>query len=160
MLFRGSALRACLPFRVELGAPADIDLFLRVLKRGNLLIHDMIGCEVLVHRDQENVKVRNSGDLLQHQLDLIEAFRGDLEAAGIYRRVRRQAACAVLGAIVRSARYDRSLAMDLYRARWNTPSEMIIAAIRRVIFRAGARLFSLHLHPYLQSVPSSDGGSR
>ena len=152
VLFKASALRACLPFRSELGAPADIDMFLRVLMHGDLLVSDLVGCEVLVHASQENRKAQASGALLRHQFDLVEAFHAELDAAGLYDHIRRQGACSVLAAIVRTARHSPAMARELYRAGRNTPAEMLVAAVRRLGFKACASLLNMHLNPYLQTV--------
>ena len=152
VLFRADALRACLPFRGELGAPADIDMFLRVLMHGDLLIRDQVGCEVLVHASQENRKAQASGALLRNQFDLVEAFHAELDAAGIYDRIRRQGACSVLAAMVRTARHSPALLRELYRAGGNTPVEMLIAAMRRACFKACGSMLNLHINPYLQTV--------
>lgn len=96
ILFRGEPLRRALPFRSSYGSVADIDLFLRVLDHGDLLVTEDVGCEILVHPGQIASDVRRSGDYIRELLDLIESRRDSLENRCILRLVQRQVGASVL----------------------------------------------------------------
>lgn len=155
VLFRTSALRACLPFRAEIGSPADIDLFLRVLQHGDLLITDELGCFVMYHDQQEGKKLRKAGQLIHDELALLSAHRQELEDVGAYKSVRRQAACMVLGAIFRTARVNFRDALKLHMDLDRRPIEMLVAAFKRVCLRTIDRLFGIRFRPYLQESASA-----
>jgi glycosyltransferase involved in cell wall biosynthesis len=148
VLMRGSALRAALPFRTDLGAPADIDLFLRMLRHGDLLVTDRVGCAVMTHEGQEGLKARN--EVTRQQLALMEVFRAELEAAGAYERVRRQSAALAFAALARTALSEPGRTAAQYRAFGRAPGEMLSAAARLLGFRILDRLFGIRFTPYLK----------
>jgi glycosyltransferase involved in cell wall biosynthesis len=150
VLFRTSALRACLPFREELGAPADVDMYLRVLRHGDLLITDRIGCAVMTHADQEVVKRRAGGELTRQNLALLEEFRADLEAAGIYDRMQQQSAVLVVAALVRTAFSDPGQVLRQFRAFGRGTGELLVAAVKFMVLRSLDRLFGIRFTPYLR----------
>jgi glycosyltransferase involved in cell wall biosynthesis len=149
VVMRSSALRACLPFRTDLGAPADIDLFLRVLRHGDLLVTDKVGCAVMTHEGQEGLKARN--DVTREQVALMDVFRADLEAAGIYERVRRQSSALVLAALVRTALSEPARVAQQFRAFGRGPIEMLSAAAKLLGYRMLDRLFGIRFTPYLHA---------
>lgn len=155
VLFRTSALCACLPFRAEIGSPADVDLFLRVLQYGDLLITDELGCFVMYHDEQEGKKLRKAGQLIHDELALLSAHRQELEDVGAYKAVHRQAACMVLGAVFRTARVNFRDALKLHMVLGRRPIEMFGAAFKRVCLRTIDRLFGIRFRPYLQEASSA-----
>jgi glycosyltransferase involved in cell wall biosynthesis len=151
VLFRTSALRACLPFREALGAPADVDMYLRVLRHGDLLVTDRIGCAVMTHADQEVVKRRAGGELTRQNLMLLEEYRADLEAAGIYDRMQRQSAVLVVAALVRTALSDPGQVLRQFRAFGRGTSELLVAAMKFIVLRSLDGLFGVRFTPYLRA---------
>ena len=151
MMFRTSALRACLPFRVELGAPADIDMYLRVLRHGDLLVTGRVGCAVVIHDDQEGLKARASGAVTHEQLALVEVFRPELEAAGAYDRVRRQSAAVVFLALLRTAFSDPGRLAERFRSLGRGVGEMLAAAATCIVLIGLNRLFGVRFTPYLRA---------
>lgn len=149
VLFRSSALRACLPFREDLGAPADVDMYLRVLRHGDLVATDTIGCAVMEHADQEVIKRRSGGELTRQNLALLEAYRTDLEAAGIYDTMRRQSAVVVAAALVRTALSEPGRVAEQFHAFGRGIGELLIAATKFIVLRALDRIFGLRFAPYL-----------
>jgi len=147
VVLRSSALRACLPFRADLGAPADIDLFLRVLRHGDLLVTDKIGCAVMIHEGQEGLRARN--EVTQQQLALMEVFRADLESAGAYEKLRRQSSALAFAALVRTAFSEPRRLAEQFRRFGRSPVEMLAAAARLLILRMLDRL-GIRFTPYLQ----------
>jgi glycosyltransferase involved in cell wall biosynthesis len=147
VVFRASALRTCLPFRADLGAPADIDMYLRVLRHGDLLVTDQIGCAVMMHAGQEGLKAR--GEVTRQQLALLEVFRAELEAAGAYEKVRRQSAALAFAALVRTALSEPERMAEQFRAFGRGPIEMLFAAAKvhgfRILDQFGIR-FTPFLH--------------
>jgi glycosyltransferase involved in cell wall biosynthesis len=147
VVLRSSALRASLPFRADLGAPADIDLFLRVLRHGDLLITDKVGCAVMIHEGQEGLRARN--EVTQQQLALMEVFRADLESAGAYEELRRQSSALAFAALVRTALSEPARLAEQYRAFGRGPIEMLFAAVKlfgfRILDQVGIR-FTPYLH--------------
>lgn len=148
-MFRTSALRACLPFRAEVGTPADVDMYLRVLRHGDLLVTDKVGCAVMEHDEQESLKARASNDATREQLALMEVYRADLEAAGVYDRVRRQSAALVFAALVRTALKGSGKFMEEYRSFGRGAFEMIVAA-KILFFLRFLGLFGIRFSPYLR----------
>jgi len=150
VLLRTSILHACLPFRTEIGAPADVDMFLRMLGHGSLVVSDYVGCFVMQHEQQAGKVARRAGELVQQDLALLAASRHALEIAGVYRQIKRQAACTVLIALLRTAYVDRRRALQLFREFDRSPAEMIIAALRRFAFTLADRAFGLRFAPHLK----------
>lgn len=150
ILFRTSALQAALPFRPELGAPADIDMYLRVLRHGDLAVADMVGCLVMRHPGQEGTKLRKAGELLQQDLNLLEEYRPELEKFRAYKMIQRQSACAILATIVRTFRSNWHLAFEIWRHKGVTVPTMCLAAATRVAIRMRARVFKTKSSRYLQ----------
>ena len=147
VVLRGSALRACLPFRTDLGAPADIDLFLRVLRHGDLLVTDKVGCAVMIHEGQEGLRARN--EVTHQQLELMEVFRADLESAGAYEKLRRQSSALAFAALVRTAFSEPGRLAEQFHRFGRGPVEMLAAAARLLILRMLDRL-GIRFTPYLQ----------
>ncbi len=147
VVFRASALRAALPFREDLGAPADIDLFLRVLRHGDLLVTAETGCAVMAHEGQEGRKARN--EVTRQQLALMDLFRAELEAAGVWNRVRRQSAALVFAALARTAMGGSGTFAEEYRSFARGAIEMIVAAKILFLLRF-LGLFGVRFSPYLR----------
>jgi glycosyltransferase involved in cell wall biosynthesis len=151
IVIRTSALNRCLPFRAEIGAGADIDLFLRVLGYGDLLISDEIGCFVVRHGGQESLLARSKGALVNSEFALLSAFEAELQRAGTYDEINRQMACTVLGEVLRNARSGIRQALATSRSFGRRPIEMFNAAMRRAIltsiYRISGVRFSRHLKP-------------
>ena len=158
VVFRTSALRASLPFRGEVGAPADIDLYFRVLSHGDLLVSDTIGCHVLHHEEQAADKIRRSGELTRQDLRLLEAFRPNLESVGAYEQVRRQAAYHVLRTLMRVGRHDLRGAAQLFREFAFSPWQMIVAGVRLKFLRALESLFGPRPTPHLEALGARQTG--
>ncbi len=151
IVIRTSALNRCLPFRAEIGAGADIDLFLRVLGYGDLLISDEIGCFVARHGGQESLQARSKGALVNSEFALLSAFEEELQRAGTYDEINRQMACTVLGEVIRNGRSGIRQALATNRFFGRRPVEMLNAAVRRAIltsiYRVSGVRFSRHLKP-------------
>jgi glycosyltransferase involved in cell wall biosynthesis len=151
IVMRTSALNRSLPFRAEIGAGADIDLFLRVLSYGDLLISDEIGCFVARHGGQESLLARSRGALVNSEFALLSAFEAELQRAGTYDEINRQMACTVLGEVIRNARSGIWQALATNRSFGRGPFEMLNAALRRAIltsiYRISGVRFSRHLKP-------------
>jgi glycosyltransferase involved in cell wall biosynthesis len=148
VLFRTSALRECLPFRAEIGAPADIDLYLRVLRHGELIVSEAIGCSVTKHRAQAGSAARTR--VSREQMALVEAFRSELEAAGAYEPVRRQAASLAFAALARVAAGEPSRLAQEFRAFGRGIGEMAAATAKCMGLRALA-LLGARFSPYLRT---------
>jgi glycosyltransferase involved in cell wall biosynthesis len=148
VVFRASALRACLPFRTDLGAPADIDLFLRVLRHGELIVTDAVGCAVMAHAGQEGQKARN--EVTRQQLALMDVYRAGLEAAGAWESVHRQSSALVFAALTRTALKSPGQLGKEYRAFGRGAGEMLVAAAGLLVRRVRDRLFGVRSNPYLR----------
>ena len=151
VVFRAAALRACLPFRGELGAPADIDLFLRVLCHGDLIVTNTLGCAVMMHAGQEGLKARAGNEVTRQQLALMEVFRPELEAAGAWASVRRQSSALAFAALARTALKEPGLLGDEYRAFGRGAIEMIVAA-NFLFFLRFLNVFGARFARYLRAV--------
>jgi glycosyltransferase involved in cell wall biosynthesis len=148
ILIRTSILRKCLPFDATLGCPADIDIFLRILQQGDLLISESMGCAVTQHDGQETNVYRRNADLLRQQFLMLERYRPELEAVGAYESLSRQIATLVLSTMVRIMKVDRRLAAKLYAEFGTSIFDMLDAAARRIFTRLHDRWGSLTI-PYI-----------
>ncbi len=151
VMFRSSALRACLPFREDLGAPADVDMYLRVLRHGDLLVADRIGCAVMQHADQEVIKRRSGGELARQNLSLLDAWRTDLEAAGTYEAMQRQSAVVVAAALARTARSEPGRVAEVFRSFRCGMGELSMASAKFIALRMLDRIFGLRFAPHLRA---------
>lgn len=151
MVFRSSALRACLPFRTDMGTRADTDMYLRVLRHGDLLVTDQVGCAVMMHEGQEGLKARAGNEVTRQELALMEMFRADLESAGVYDRVRRQSAALVFAALVRTAFSEPGRVAEQFRAFGRGIGEMLVAAAKCIGLRSLDRLFGMRFTPHLRT---------
>jgi glycosyltransferase involved in cell wall biosynthesis len=152
ILMRSSALNRCLPFRVEFGAAADMDLFLRVLGHGDLLIADEIGCLIGSHAGQESRQARSRGTLIQGEFTLLAAWKAQLQRAGSYDEINRQMTCMILGEALRNARRDLRQAVSTIRSSDRGLMEMLNAALRRLAFRIAHRIRGARVLRYLEPV--------
>jgi glycosyltransferase involved in cell wall biosynthesis len=151
-----SALNQCLPFRAEIGAGADIDLFLRVLGHGDLLISDEIGCFVARHGGQESLLARSKGALVNSEFALLSAFEAQLQKAGTYNEISRQMACTVLGEVIRNARSGIGQALATTRSFGRRPVEMLNAAARRAILTSIYRISGVRFSRHLKRAAGAD----
>jgi glycosyltransferase involved in cell wall biosynthesis len=149
ILIRRDALRAALPFRAELGAPADVDLFLRCLRHGDLIVLDDIGCFITHHSEQEGLIVLKREPYARYLIGLVKAFRPDLEAAGLYHALLRQTGASALGSIVRAGRNGPGIA-ELARSFELTWHTILIAAVRRLVLQAIKSVLQVQFTPYLR----------
>ncbi len=151
VLLRTDALRACLPFRAEAGAPADIDMFLRVLRHGDLLVTDTLGCSVMKHGKQAGSAARTR--VSREHIALMDRFRDDLEAAGAYERVRRQSSALAFAALARIALREPARLAQEFHGFGRGIFEMSAAAAKCLALRALA-LLGVRPAPYLRGPAS------
>ncbi len=155
IMLRTDAVRRNLPFRAELGALADVDMYLRVLAEGDLYVSDDVGCYVMRHREQAGLVARRSGELMLKDLALLAEFRSQLEGFGIYQLINRQISCLALAALLRVARVDFRSAHALFHALGRSPVQMTYAALKRVFLVSLDRAFGYRVIPYLTAVGHS-----
>jgi hypothetical protein len=155
VVFRANALRLCLPFREELGAPADIDMYLRVLRHGQLIISNDVGCSIIRHSGQESIRGGYGGILIEQSLRLIDAFRVDLEISGLYSNIRRQVSCMLLSNWYRGMPSGPE-ALNLLRPDLkNGPWDVGAAVLKMLLLRAARRVFGLRLAPHLKQLSAA-----
>jgi hypothetical protein len=145
-LFRGDALKQELPFQERFGTPADIDLYLRTLRHGELIVLDEVGCEVIGHRAQFSTVAKQSGAFIDEMLVLLDSRRSLLSPMGIYDRFRSQLAASVLAHRLRTHTRSR-----LLPAGWPafSPWQILVATVARCSVRVWWRL-GLRRLPYLR----------
>lgn len=137
VLLRRSAVERAGPFDGRLKVAGDVDLFLRVLGYGGLIVADHFGCEILHHEGQVNRKLMQEGYHLRELWQITRSHRGALG-----RRL--------------AAECDRQLAGQalawelLFRARGDRAAAAAYTAIRREIgaglpaAAAGAAILAAH----------------
>jgi GT2 family glycosyltransferase len=128
ILLRTSALERCLPFRAEFGAVADIDMYLRILTLGDMVITNTIGCLVMRHSEQEGKIAWNSAELFRHDVALLAEFKSQLESMGVYREICDQISCLALAAALRLLRTDPPAAYALFKEFGRKPTQILFAA--------------------------------
>jgi glycosyltransferase involved in cell wall biosynthesis len=151
VVFRSGALRACLPFRTDLGTPADVDMYLRVLRHGDLLVTDRVGCAVMTHEGQEGLKARAGNEVTRQQLALMDLFRAELEAAGAWKQVRRQSSALAFAALARTAFNHPGQIAEEYRSFGRGAGEMLAAAATLFALRFLDRLLGIRYSPFLRA---------
>jgi glycosyltransferase involved in cell wall biosynthesis len=151
ILVRTSVLKQCLPFRSELGAVADIDLYLRILAFGDLSVTDAIGCLVMQHSEQEGRHFRRSGELFRNNLALLAEFKTELESLGIYRELSDQMSCLALAAAVRHLKIDPHSSFRLLKEFGRNPAKLLLAAIKSAGLIGLDKLLGYRRVAYLKS---------
>ncbi len=118
-----------------------------MLRHGDLLVTDQVGCAVMTHGGQEGLKARN--EVTREQIALLEVFRAELETAGAYERVRRQSAALAFAALARTAFSEPAKLAEQFRAFGRGPIEMLSAAAKVLGFRILDQL-GIRFTPYLK----------
>jgi hypothetical protein len=150
IMLRTAALRQCLPFRAQLGATADIDMFLRILRTGDLCVSDALGCFVMQHSDQEGRIARGSGDLLRNYLALLAEYRGQLESCGIYGTINDQVSCLQLMAALRLAKTDLRGSIELLKHLSRNAARASSAILKSAALIAMDRALGFRRTPFLK----------
>jgi glycosyltransferase involved in cell wall biosynthesis len=96
LLRREVALKAG-RFNVDMKVLGDIDFFLRVLEHSDLAIIDKIGSKILIHKDQQGQKFRNSCEPMKEMISITEKYKQFLLNEGTYQRIKDQLSGLVLG---------------------------------------------------------------
>jgi glycosyltransferase involved in cell wall biosynthesis len=147
MLIRREALDFALPFRSDVGAPADIDLFLRCMERGDLLVTDHVGCEILVHDTQTGRLNKDAGT---HIDDLLRLARFQLAQAGNASdatRFRRQMGASVAFWSARKA-LKGDFAAALSASKFGIGWGAIFLGLAYRLFYRGLRAVGIVIRPY------------
>jgi glycosyltransferase involved in cell wall biosynthesis len=74
VLLRRALIGGDLRFNESLKTAGDVDFFLRLLKRGNLAVHDSLGCYVTRHSNQAHRAPNLDGTAMREHLALLETF--------------------------------------------------------------------------------------
>lgn len=148
ILFRGDAARHALPFRDDIGGPADIDYFFKALECGGLLADDTEGCTITVHRNQTANKNKQSGTMI---VELVNMARLHLDRPGtqpFWRSIRRQlGASALIWAIRQLCGSNHAGLRAVANFDTGSLAFLIIAGARRGMFMALYRM-GLCVEPY------------
>jgi len=145
-LFRADALKKELPFQARFGTPADIDIYLRTLQNGELIVVDEVGCEVIGHGGQYSSKAKQSGAFIDEMLTLLESRRALLASLGAYERFRAQLAASIWAYRIRSKGVGQP-------ANW--PSFSLLQMAHAVSARLATRLLwrvGRQRLPYIQRI--------
>lgn len=151
ILFRADAARAALPFREDIGGPADIDYFLKVLRHGALLVDEKVGCKIVVHRDQTANKNKQSGVMIVELNNLARLSLDTANQQPFWNTIRRQLSAGAFAWALRKARtgdLNDALQATKFGASWR---EMIIAGAKRGLFIA-LRKCGVFFRPYARRI--------
>jgi glycosyltransferase involved in cell wall biosynthesis len=95
VLMRRETVNRVGPFDTRLKVAGDVDLFLRILYHGGLIVADHFGCEILHHEGQMNRKLMQEGHHLRELVHLTRthstAVRSPRERAELLRQLAGQA---------------------------------------------------------------------
>jgi hypothetical protein len=99
VLFRREVACRAGNFDAAMQLAGDVNFYLRVLEHGDLAISDAIGCEIMLHAQQEQVGANVNGAGMREHLANLERYRELLDQRGDYQRIRRQIAGVIMGVI-------------------------------------------------------------
>ncbi len=119
MLLRTAIARASHGMDESLGFGADVKLYLDMLRSSSLAILDVMGCEVLMHAEQENEKITRDLRHIREYTDHFMTHAGVLEQRGLTRYTRAHVGGYLLGNWAKLRRGGRhevaSACMALFR---------------------------------------------
>jgi len=150
MVLRTDVLQKCLPFRTQFGVVADIDMFLRILRAGDLFVSAAIGCSVMQHVQQASNAARTSSELVRDHLALLTVFKDDLESFGVYKTIRAQVCCLELSAAFRRAKTDPHASIGLLKGLGRKPVIALSAILKSAALIGMDRVFGYKLTPFLK----------
>ena len=95
MLRRQAALDAG-GFDCSLTQLGDLDLWLKIARKGWIAITDTFGCEVLVHPEQTTNVLMNQGEIFREWFHIVQRYAQELKARDQYKAVFSQTAAVSL----------------------------------------------------------------
>lgn len=104
VLLRRSAILKAGGFDTQMRMAGDVDLFLRLLRHGDLVVTRSVGCLIAVHEEQEGTKLSRDARVVHEDFLMVERNADVLHAAGVYDATRRQFGGVALGLAQRCAR--------------------------------------------------------
>lgn len=149
ILLRRSVLEKALPFRKDIGDPADVDLWLRCLEHGDFLVTDFVGCDVTWHEAQLSSIGRKAGKHITEIAGLAALHLAGSQDRQALQRFNHMLGASVFAWTMRAAR-NGDIASALGARRfghgWFT---MMLAAMQRSIYVLSARV-GIVFHPHLR----------
>jgi hypothetical protein len=139
IIMRGDAYRRSSPFRVEVGDPADVDMWLRCLELGDLLITDRVGCDVTRHPGQCSVQSYKSGRYFEELIGFANVHLGGEGDQRTLKRFRHMLGGIGLGWAVRSALQGNREAFRILRGLGWGGGEMFVAYLEHMSYRVLAK---------------------
>jgi glycosyltransferase involved in cell wall biosynthesis len=155
LLLRTSTLKECLPFRTQFGVVADIDMFLRILRAGDLLVTNAVGCSVMQHDQQASNSARTSSALMHDHLALLSEYKNELESFGVYKTIRTQVACLELSAALRRAKIDPRSSIELLKGLGRKPASALSAVLKSAALIGMDKTFGYRRTRYLKSASAA-----
>lgn len=152
ILLRRSILKKALPFRKDIGDPADVDLWLRCLEQGDLLLTDFVGCDVTWHESQLSSIGRKAGKHITEIANLASLHLAGLQNRKALQRFNRMLGASVFAWAFRTARngdLESAMTARKFGVGWFL---MAIAAIQRSFYLFLARI-GIVFRPHLRRVP-------
>lgn len=101
VLLRSQSARESGGFDITMKVGGDVDLYLRMLEKGDLAVSDTIDCEITVHVNQESNYLKEDGGLINDLFLLNERYRDLLETKDCYSSVMQQTSAIALGMSLR-----------------------------------------------------------
>jgi glycosyltransferase involved in cell wall biosynthesis len=154
MLIRRSTALDIPPFDEQMLVAADVDFFLNLLRRGNFLVEDAVGCKITYHSDQASVeRLLNKKYIIIQEWDMIiERHKTLLQYRRNYAIIKQQMAAQ---AFEWSLRYQaKGLHEHAYRCfqlalQINPLSIGLLQAfVRSMTLRAFLRLTRIYVTPF------------
>jgi glycosyltransferase involved in cell wall biosynthesis len=151
ILLRTEAVRRAGYFDTTMRIAADVDLFLRVLLEGDLLIVDRRGCDITIHREQEGARLTGDPVVMQEQYLLLGRFGAALGSPRAIRHVANQLGGLCLRFAIRAWFHGETRSARQYiamaHAEGCTFPGMAMAVARIAALRALLRAFGVRLLP-------------
>ena len=152
VLLRTSAVRRAGHFDTSMSMAADVDLFLRMLETGDLLVADHVGCDITIHHGQEGARLSGDALVLREAYLLLERFGGALGSARSVRHVARQLG-GMCARFAIQARYEGDSVsarrhLELARRHGCGNAGMAMALARIAALRALLRVFGVRILPH------------
>jgi len=130
ILMRTGLARECGGMDESLGFSADVKLYLKMLETSSLAILDVLGCEVLMHSQQEGEKIFDDLSHIREYADHFTRYASLLEQSGLGRYARAHVGGFLLGSYAKLRRMGRHGVADDCMALFRERRQALAPALR------------------------------
>lgn len=138
ILLRTDAIRRAGYFDEAMQMAGDVDLFLRVLDQGDLIVLHSFGCEITIHQHQEGSLLTDHPVVMEEEYALFERFRALVSAPVYATLVQQLSGMCLIFAWRQWRRGDTTTAqkhLELARSHGSNMLQMSAASLRLIGLR-------------------------